>query len=167
MTSRRRIVALGLALIVGTAAAGTVAAGPATAADRTPPSSLCSRQFDAAVRSYVDTTDQRDAAGFNRLLHEEVTGVLPEGSVFAGRAEMADFVTRFFANTTWTQTFTPTRRAVFGCDSAFVLFESVYAEPATGYQQNLRIGVSWTREHGRWLVIQDQNTEVLSAPAAG
>lgn len=163
MTSRRRIVALGLALTV----AGAATAGTATAADRTQPSAHCARQFDAAVRTYVDTTDRRDAAGFNRLLHEEVTGVLPDGSVFAGRAEMADFVNRFFANTTWTQTFTPVRRAVSGCDSAVVLFESVYAEPAAGYRQNLMIGVGWTRENGRWLVIQDQNTEVVSAPSAG
>jgi uncharacterized protein (TIGR02246 family) len=152
MSLRTRIVAAGLAL----AAAGGVTVTASAAAH---PGDGCARQFDAAVRTYLRTTDQRDARGFNALLHRDVTGVLPGGAVFSGRAEMAAFIDGFFARTDWTQTFTEQRRAA-DCETGYVLFDSVYAEPAAGYVSPLVIGLTWTREHGRWLVLADQNTAV-------
>ena len=133
------------------AGTGSAAAGPQT------PQGDC--RFDAAVQTYLRTTDQRDARGFNALLHRDVTGVLPGGIVFNGRTEMAGFIDSFFARTDWTQTFDLKRRTA-DCETGYVLFESVYAEPAAGYSQTLMIGLTWTREHGRWLVLADQNTEV-------
>ena len=73
---------------------------------------------------------------------------------------MAAFIDGFFARTDWTQSF-DLKRKVADCDNGFVLFESVYAEPAAGFSQTLMIGITWTREHGRWLVLADQNTEVV------
>lgn len=155
MSLRMRVAAAGLAL----AAAAGITVTAVTAAAATHPGHGCARQFDAAVQTYLRTTDQRDARGFNALLHRDVTGVLPGGAVFSGRSEMAAFIDGFFARTDWTQTFTEARRTA-GCETGFVLFESVYAEPAAGYTQPLMIGLTWTREHGRWLVLADQNTEV-------
>jgi uncharacterized protein (TIGR02246 family) len=154
MSLRHRAAALGLVL----AALATLA--PAASATGSG-SSSCGRQLDAAVDKYVATTDARDARRFNTLLHRDVTGVLPGGTVFAGKAEMAGFIDGFFARTDWTQTFELTRRTVSGCASAYVLFDSVYAEPAAGFSQRLAVGLTWTREHGRWLVLADQNTEVV------
>lgn len=152
MSLRTRIVAIGLALAAiggGTAAATTEDLG-----------SGCGRAFDAALRTYVHTTDERDARGFNALLHRDITGVLPGGAVFNGKREFASFIDGFFARTDWTQTFVEKRRSA-DCDTGYVLFESVYAEPAAGFSQTLMIGLTWTREHGRWLVLADQNTEVV------
>jgi uncharacterized protein (TIGR02246 family) len=152
MTLRTKIVAIGLAVaaVGGGTAAATAAPGPAAG---------CARSFDAALRTYVRTTDDRDAPGFTALLHRDVTGVLPGGAVFSGRAELAGFIDGFFARTDWTQTFAEKRRSA-DCRTGYVLYESVYAEPAAGFSQTLAIGVTWTREHGRWLVLADQNTEV-------
>jgi uncharacterized protein (TIGR02246 family) len=146
------------------AAAALVVLGPAASAAPSAPSQGapgCGRQLDHAVHRYVATTGDRDAAGFNALLHRDVTGTLPGGTVFAGKAEMAGFIDGFFARTDWTQSFQLTRRTVSGCSTAYVLFDSVYAEPAAGFRQELAIGLTWTREHGRWLVLADQNTEVV------
>jgi len=151
---KARILAAGLALVA--IAAGTPAAASPAA---THPAAGCGRQFDAAVQTYLRTTDDRDADGFNALLHRDITGVLPGGTVFNGRDEMAAFIDRFFARTDWTQTF-DLKRGNSTCERGYVLFESVYAEPAAGFSQTLMIGVTWTREHGRWLVLADQNTEV-------
>lgn len=151
-----RILAIGLvaaAVVLGTSAA---ASAEPTATET---ASGCGRQFDDAVQTYLRTTDDRDAAGFNALLHNDVTGTLPGGYVFNGKAEMAAFIDRFFARTDWTQTFDLKRRDA-DCQTGYVLFESVYAEPAAGFAQTLMIGVTWTREHGRWLVLADQNTVV-------
>jgi uncharacterized protein (TIGR02246 family) len=156
MSTRLHAAAAGLVL-AAIAAIGPAAA-PATAA--TSASAGCGRQLDAAVHRYLATTDRRDAAGFNALLHRDVTGTLPGGTVFAGKAELADFITSFFGRTDWTQTFELRRTTRTGCATAYVLFDSVYAEPAAGFSQQLAIGVTWTREHGRWLVLADQNTEV-------
>jgi len=148
------MIAVGLALV----AVGGATAGSASAASH--PGNGCGRQFDSAVSSYLRTTDARDARGFNALLHRDVVGVLPGGTVFDGKAAMAGFITSFFARTDWTQSFDLKRKVVADCESGYVLFESVYAEPAAGYSQKLMIGITWTREHGRWLVLADQNTEV-------
>jgi uncharacterized protein (TIGR02246 family) len=153
MSLRTRIVATGLALVA--VAGGTTAATASTTAGNG-----CARQFDAAVATYVRTTDDRDAHAFNALLHRDVTGVLPGGAVFSGKRELASFIDGFFARTDWTQTFAEKRRTA-DCETGYVLYESVYAEPAAGFSQTLMIGITWTREHGRWLVLADQNTEVL------
>lgn len=155
MSIRHHAVATGLALAV---LGGVTDAGADTGADTGKGGPSCVRQLDAAVETYLRTTDRRDARGFNALLHRDVTGVLPGGAVFNGRAEFAAFIDTFFARTDWTQTFDLKRR-VADCSSAFVLFESVYAEPAAGYEQALVIGLTWTREHGRWQLLADQNTE--------
>jgi uncharacterized protein (TIGR02246 family) len=136
-----------------------VLAGTGSAAASGPTGSKGNCHFDAAVQTYLRTTDQRDARGFNALLHRDVTGVLPGGVVFNGRTEMAAFIDSFFARTDWTQTF-DLKRETADCETGYVLFESVYAEPAAGYSQTLMIGLTWTRERGRWLVLADQNTEV-------
>jgi len=155
MSLRTRIVAVGLALA---AIGGATVAGSAAAAGH--PGNGCGRQFDSALSSYLHTTDARDSSGFNALLHRDVVGVLPGGTVFDGKKAMAGFITTFFARTDWTQTFVLKRKVVSDCESGYALYESVYAEPAAGYRQKLMIGLTWTREHGRWLVLADQNTEV-------
>lgn len=154
MPRRQLFLAAGLALAALTVIGPTAAATPHQPAG-------CGRQLDAAVDRYVATTTDRDADGFNALLHRDVTGTLPGGAVFAGKAELAGFIDRFFARTDWTQSFELRRTSVSGCATAYVLFDSVYAEPAAGFSQQLAIGVTWTREHGRWLVLADQNTEVV------
>lgn len=155
MSIRQRAAVAGVAL--------AVLAGLATPASASGSAGRhgCERGFEAAVDRYLSTTEDRDAAGFNRLLHRDVTGVLPGGTVFAGRAELAGFIDGFFARTDWTQTFSLRRKEVHGCATGFVLFDSVYAEPAVGFSQRLAIGLTWTREHGRWLLLVDQNTEVV------
>ncbi|RZS44270.1 uncharacterized protein (TIGR02246 family) [Herbihabitans rhizosphaerae] len=153
MATRNIAIALVLAAGAATVAGTSASAAPDGARG-------CAWQFDTAVARYVATTDARDAKAFNALVHPDVVGVLPGGSTLVGKPAFAGFIERFFARTDWTQTFTVKHRAVDGCSTATVLFESVYSEPAAGYRQTLMIGITWTREHGRWLVLHDQNTVV-------
>jgi hypothetical protein len=118
----------------------------------------CLARFGTAVRAYVSTTDRRDARGFNALLDPDATVVFANGSVLYGRAQVADFITGFFADPGWTQTFTELTRHVEGCRSGFVLFDSVYSVPADNRVSPLVIGVTFTYDHGRWLVLHNQDS---------
>lgn len=157
MTLKQRVAAIGMTLAVISGV--TVAGAAANSANADSQGHSCKRQLDSTVQTYLRTTDRRDARGFNALLHRDVIGVLPGGTVFDGRTEFASFITTFFARKDWTQTFELKRR-VADCSTGFVLFDSVYAEPAAGYEQKLAIGLTFTREHGRWQLLGDQNTEV-------
>ncbi|MFG3260077.1 YybH family protein [Streptomyces sp. NPDC048172] len=125
--------------------------------------SRCDRQFDAAVTQYVDAHPARDVEMFAGVLHDGWTVVFPDAEVLKGKKAGLKWVREeFFNDPDWTQTFDEERRVVSGCRTGFVLFDSVYEEP--GYRTHLKIGLTFTYEHGRWLVIHDQNTRV---PAGG
>ncbi|MFD9911025.1 YybH family protein [Streptomyces sp. NPDC059063] len=120
----------------------------------------CAAQFGSAVRAYVDATRDRDTERYERLVHDGYTIVFADGEVREGKADSMEFIREFFADTGWNQTFQETRRVVSGCRTGFVLFDSVYTRPADGYRAHLVIGLSFTREHGRWLVLHDQNSRL-------
>jgi hypothetical protein len=121
----------------------------------------CERSFDRAVDAYVETTDERDADGFAALLHEDVTAIFANGGVLYGKDQTMGFIEPFFEVPGWTQTFDELTRHVEGCRSGFVLFDSVYTED--GAEVPLVIGLTFTRERGRWLVLQNQDS---SGPAS-
>jgi uncharacterized protein (TIGR02246 family) len=150
-----KVLLLGAAL---TAAVVLPVGSSASADDVTSATRGCEREFRSAVQAYVRTTDRRDADAFGALLHRDFTGIFPDGEVLAGKDEGLAFFREFFADPSWTQTFTPLRTTVQGCGTGFVLFDSVYEQP--GARVHMVIGLSWTRERGRWLVVHDQNTQV-------
>jgi ketosteroid isomerase-like protein len=117
----------------------------------------CARDFDRAVRAYVETTDERDADGFAALLHEDVTAIFANGGVLYGKEQTMGFIEPFFATPGWTQTFEELTRHVEGCTSGFVLFDSVYTEGSTVVP--MVIGLTFTRERGRWLVLHNQDSD--------
>ena len=122
----------------------------------------CAASFDAAVRQYVDATQQRDLDRYAEVLHPGWTVIFPDGDVLNGKEEGMEWVRGFFADSTWTQSFEERSRVQSGCRTGFVLFDSVFRIPSENYRSDLVIGLTFTREGDRWLVIHDQNT---SAPS--
>ncbi|KAA2265112.1 nuclear transport factor 2 family protein [Solihabitans fulvus] len=158
MSRRPALVALGTALTA--ALALPAGASAADLPDRGHRETGCARQFDQAVQRYLDTTARHDADGFGTLAHDGYTIVMPDATVYAGKTDAMAFIREFFADTNWEQSFTLKQRVVSGCQTAFVLFDSVWHRPSDDYRSHLVIGLSWTREHGAWQVVQDQNTKV-------
>ena len=131
------------------------AAGPGTAGhgDRG-----CERKLRTAIEDYRVTTFEKDADGFNALLAKDVTVVLAEGTTLVGKKATSAFVDGFFANPEWTQTLDVVRTTRHHCQTGFVLFDSVLTMTPGGTPEPLAIGVTFTYEHGRWLVLHNQDS---------
>jgi hypothetical protein len=54
----------------------------------------------------------------------------------------------------WTERY----RVVDGCKSAFILYETTYDIPSSGFHQRALTGVTYTYHRGKWLSIADQGT---------
>lgn len=149
-----------VAIAVGISGAATVAHAdrPVAAA------ATCEQQFDHAVDTYTRTTHERDAEGWASVLHPDVTVVFAGGDVLYGREATLDWARGFFADPEWTQTFDELTRVVDGCRSGFILFDSVYTPAPGADPKPLVIGLTFTHEHGRWLVLHNQDS---NGPAAG
>lgn len=127
----------------------------------------CEHRLDQAVGTYTDTTHNRDADGWASVLHPDVTVVFAGGDVLYGKQQTMDWARGFFADPHWTQTFDERTRVVDGCRSGFVLFDSVYTSAPGADPKPLVIGLTFTYEHGRWLVLhnQDSNGPSVGTPA--
>ena len=160
MPSHRRRAAAVAGLVAVLATATTVSASADTSTDQaaTHGQRVCRYQFNQAVRAYVHTTETRNAAGFNALLDRDVTVIFANGGVLSGKKEVSGFITDFFNDPGWTQTFTTLQKHVEGCRTGFVLFDSVYSVPAQHRVSPLVIGVTFTYEHGRWKVLHNQDS---------
>lgn len=145
-----------LAALLVPALAMPATAGPSASGHPQGHAHGCARDFDRAVAAYVDTTDRRDADGFARLMHRDVTAVFANGGVLYGKEQLMGFIEPFFEATNWTQSFEELTRHVEGCSTGFVLLDSVYTQDGTDVP--LVIGLTFTRERGRWLVIHNQDS---------
>lgn len=165
MRNRIRTVLLGVAIValtaVPSAAAATELAGPTAtdpaAADPQWFGPGCENRFDQAVETYRATFPARDLDTLGTLLHEQITVVLADGTIVLGRDAAIEALTPFFQDPRWTQTFDEVTRVVNGCRSGFILFDSVLSFPS-GFTQHTLIGLTFTFDHGRWLILHDQLT---------
>ncbi|OFE15694.1 hypothetical protein BA895_21915 [Humibacillus sp. DSM 29435] len=170
MNPTRRTRLLSTAALAAVAAATTISASAAPETPAPAPRAAdqhhsathwhqrCAAQFDHAVRAYVKTTQTRNAPGFNALLDQDATVIFANGGVLSGNKEVSAFITDFFADPGWTQTFTKLHQHVEGCRTGFVLFDSVYSVPADHRVSPLVIGVTFTYRNGRWLVLHNQDS---------
>jgi uncharacterized protein (TIGR02246 family) len=122
----------------------------------------CERALDVVIAQYLGATAQRDLTRLSEVLHPGFICIFPDGEVLAGRTATVTWFRGFFADPSWTQSFRERDRVLSGCRAGFVQVDSVFAIPETGYVSNLVIGLSFTRESGRWLLIAEQNTLVSS-----
>lgn len=143
------------ALAVGAGVPAVTSAAPSTSA----PVRQCAASFAQAVEDYRQTTFDKDAAGFNALLHPDVTAIFADGSTLVGKDATAGFIDAFFADPEWTQTLDVVLTEAEGCRSGFVLLDSVYTPSAADPGIPLAIGVTFTYDSGEWLVLHNQDSD--------
>jgi uncharacterized protein (TIGR02246 family) len=143
--------------LLAAAAVPTAAATIDTGSQANQSSHGCRASFDRAVRTYVQSTHDRDAKAFASVLHPDVTAIFADGEVMYGKKRTMAFIEPFFASTGWTQTFDELTREVRGCKTGFVLFDSVFTPSPGATPINFVIGVTFTYENGRWLALHNQD----------
>lgn len=134
-------------------------AAPAATSAKSSPHKHCRASFAHAVEDYRQTTFEKDADGFNALLHRDVTAIFADGSTLIGKEATAEFIDGFFEDPEWTQTLDVVVTEVEDCRSGFVLFDSVYTPTPTTEGVPLAIGVTFTFEKGKWLVLHNQDSD--------
>ncbi|HEU5205474.1 MAG TPA: nuclear transport factor 2 family protein [Candidatus Limnocylindrales bacterium] len=116
----------------------------------------CTAAFEITQRLDMDAFANYDVDGFRRLHHPDAVAILPSGRVVRGIDSIIDALAEHFAHREAVYTWRELHRFVDGCRSAFVLYETAYEIPSSGYQRRALTGVSYIHEGGRWLAIADQ-----------
>jgi len=167
MITKRSLISAATAVTLATLTLTSTVAPGASASSVTVgagPAARCADQLSETVDAYVTTTHDKDAAGFAAVLDRDVTAIFADGETLVGKAATMEFISAFFDDPAWTQTFDERVRVVRGCRSAFVLWDSVFTpEGAEGVP--LAIGVTFTYRKGQWLALQNQDSSgPVSAP---
>jgi transcriptional regulator of nitric oxide reductase len=137
-------------------ALGSVSASPQL--DAPAVAAGCARQFETAQRIDMESFRDYDAQTFRDGHHRDAVTVFASGTVRYGidaiMAALASHFTNREAVWAWTELY----RVVDGCKSAFILYDTTYDIPSSGFHQHALTGVTYTHRHGKWLAIADQGT---------
>jgi len=118
----------------------------------------CARSFDEAQRVDMESFARFDAETFRAIHHPEAITVFASGARRMGIDAIMEALAPHFDNRHATWKWTERHRFVDGCRSAYILYETWYEIPSQGVSRHTLTGVTYIREHGRWLGIADQGT---------
>ena len=124
----------------------------------------CARQFDRAQRIDMESFRDYDAEAFRAIHDDRAITVFASGDMFVGIDRIMTALQGHFANREAQWAWTEKHRVVDGCNSAFILYETVYAIPRLDLRQRALTGVTYRYQRGHWLVIADQGTPLPAAP---
>jgi len=125
----------------------------------------CTAAFEIAQRADMESFASYDADAFRRVHHPDAVAIFPSGRVVRGIDSMIEALAEHFSRREAVYTWWELHRFVDGCRSAFVLYETAYEIPSSGYHQRALTGVSYTHEAGRWLAIADQGSLIRANQA--
>jgi hypothetical protein len=149
---RRGLMTLGMAVMaLGSVSASPQPDAPAVAAG-------CARQFETAQRIDMESFRDYDAQTFRDGHHPDAVTVFASGTVRYGIDAIMTALGSHFANREAVWAWTELYRVVDGCKSAFILYDTTYDIPSSGFHQHALTGVTYTHRHGKWLAIADQGT---------
>jgi hypothetical protein len=125
----------------------------------------CTAAFEIAQRDNMESFASHDAEAFRRVHHPDAVAIFPSGRVVRGVDSLIEALAEHFTRREAVCTWRELHRFVDACRSAFVLYETVYQIPSSGYNQRALTGVSYTHEGGRWLAIADQGSLIRADQA--
>ena len=87
--------------------------------------------------------------------------IFPDGTLLESRAEVADFIQKWFAMPGWKTTMTPVSQIV-GKDLAVVLLKTSYRDTPDGADRYAYLTLTFQLQDGQWRLVQDQNTRITT-----
>ncbi|MFD0556014.1 uncharacterized protein (TIGR02246 family) [Stackebrandtia endophytica] len=117
-------------------------------------------KFDDAVTAHLDTVNRRDLAGFSATIDDEVTVVLPNGTLLSGRAEVEEFHKGWFEDPDWKMTTTVVSQRSDD-DTGVMICEVTYDDldgEGKPYSMSYLLSLTFRRKGDTWLLVHDQNT---------
>jgi uncharacterized protein (TIGR02246 family) len=117
-------------------------------------------QFTEAVDRHLAAVTGRDLEGYRATLHPDVSLVMLDGRLLAGRDAVLDLHRAWFGDPDWSWTLTPVRSAVAGETGVAVYAVAYHDLDADGqpYELSYLLGLTFVRVDGAWLLLHDQNT---------
>jgi hypothetical protein len=125
----------------------------------------CTRAFEITQRLDMESFASYDVDAFRRVHHPDAVAILASGRIVRGIDSIIEALAEHFARREAIYTWRELHRFVDACRSAFVLYETTYEIPSSGYHQRALTGVSYSHEGGRWLAIADQGSPIRLIPA--
>lgn len=120
----------------------------------------CERQFEVAQRMDMESFRDYDAEVFRAGHTDDAITVFASGARFIGLDAIMNALASHFANREAIWEWTEISRTVHGCDTAFILYETWYSIPSSGFSQHALTAVSYTydRRQRAWLSVADTGT---------
>ncbi len=145
-----------------TTAVPTMGVSTASGAERSRPHHFCAERFDQAQRQDMESFRDYDAESFREVHHPDAVSVFAVGEVAIGRDAIMEALAPYFEARVAQWSWTEITRSVQGCHTAVIVYRTLIERP--GLTRHAINTVTYTFEHGRWLVISDQGTEVSAPP---
>lgn len=160
MRTKNRLVLAGLAVVAAASVATPAVAANGTSADAQQSDRRCAREFDHAQRVDMESFRDYDLPTWSAGHDDDAITVLAGGQWFQGRERIAEVMRGHFEDREAIWTWTELSRAVDGCRTGTILYDTTYAVPSTNFSQRAYVSVVYTRKHGKWLSVIDQGTRV-------
>lgn len=120
----------------------------------------CERQFEVAQRMDMESFRDYDEDVFRAGHTDDAVTVFASGARFIGIDAIMNALSSHFTNREAIWEWTEIYRSVQGCDTAFILYETWYSIPSSGFRQRALTAVSYTydRRQRAWLSVADTGT---------
>lgn len=118
----------------------------------------CARKFDDAQRQDMESFRDYDREAFVDVHHPDAVSVFAAGVVAVGLDEVMELLDSHFEAKVGKWSWTEVTREVHGCKTGFIVYRTHIERP--GLSRWALNTVTYTYEHGRWLVVSDQGTAI-------
>jgi uncharacterized protein (TIGR02246 family) len=113
-----------------------------------------------AAEAHLAAVTGRDLQAYLATVHEDVSLILPNGKLIAGRDAVVAFHADWFGDPDWSWKLTPVRYAEAG-DAGLAVYAVEYHDvdgEGRPYTMAYVLTLTFTRRDGTWLLLHDQNT---------
>jgi uncharacterized protein (TIGR02246 family) len=117
-------------------------------------------QFTEALHHHLTTIGRRDLDAYLATVHDDVSLIMPNGRLLAGRDEVAAFHREWFGDPDWSWELDlrhTTTTAGTGVATFTVAYHDLDAK-GEPYDLSYLLTLVFARDGDRWLLLHDQNT---------